>query len=98
MEELKNLVAWLEKVPVAMALMELKSASTLFASKLVRSVRKDRAAPTMAGSDPPDPEAPAQSTAKTSVPIRPSTASAPIAMTSPRRGLGERLGAGRAVP
>ena len=50
MDELKNFVAWLENAPVAMALMELKSVSTFLALKLVRSVKKVRAACCMAGS------------------------------------------------
>ena len=47
---LKNCLAWFEKAPVAMPVTALKSASTVFALKLKKSVRKARDALSTAGS------------------------------------------------
>ena len=40
MDELKNCLAWVENCPVAMSVTALKSASTVLALKLKKSVRK----------------------------------------------------------
>ena len=50
MDALKNCWAWVAKAPVAMPSTALKSASTVLALKLKKSVRKARDALTTAGS------------------------------------------------